>query len=517
MIHKRWLVRAIAALAVLSMLAAACGGDDDDGGGSEAAEDVDPNGELRLSASLAQTGLFFDLTTQVSVPLIWHPMIFDTLLRRQADGGIEPGLAKKATVVDSSTLTVELNSGIKFSDGTPLDAEAVKFGIERNINLGKQGSFEAELYQLGSITVDSPTELTIKLKTPVAGAWYRLLTLPETSPVSPTAAKAGTDFNKTPVGAGPFTVESFAVEDHVTLAKNPTYFEASKIRLAKITFVHVTPESLGNALRSKTVDLSNSVPYAVAEGLVGTGLEVSTSVSDNSLLQGHICKSRPPFNDLRVRQAVNYALDRDELNAIYDGKGEPMWGFFASDSIFHDPSLEDFYKRDIPKAKSLLAAAGMPNLAFDMYFPAGLDGQRAAEVFQQQVAEAGITVTLKPAQADFFPEALGAPIQFFALQRSGLQKVTRVYVPGSYGNVCNWNDPELNELVAKIQAVQEDSPEGIKLWKELQRHALETAVTIFGLFGVQTQVWDDSRVGDVSFRFLSTQPIPDFYGMYITG
>ncbi|MGD9796633.1 MAG: ABC transporter substrate-binding protein [Acidimicrobiia bacterium] len=509
----------MALIASVSLLAAACGGDDDEPGGSSGAADVDPTGVLRLGSTLGDTtgGITFDLTTQVLVPPMWYPMIFDTLLRRTSDGGSEPGLAKEATIVDPSTLTVELHPGITFSDGSPLDAEAVKFGIERNINQGKQGSFEVELYQLQSITVDSPTELTIKLKTPIAGAWYRLLSLPETSPVSVVAARAGNNFNQNPIGAGPFKLESFENQNHLKLVKNPDFFQADTIRLGGIEFVYVSATAISNALRSRTVDMQSSLPYSLVQGLEGSGVHVQTKVSDNSSLIGHICKSRPPFDDLRVRQAINYAIDRESLNALFDGQGEPMWGFFAEDSPWHVDGLDDYYERDLAKARKLLADAGQSNLTFDVFVSPGLDGQRAGEVLQQQLAEAGVTIKLNTltTQTDFFPDATKAPMYFFPLSRAGLNKITRVYVPGSYGNVCTWNDPVLNELVADLQAVQEDSAEGIRLWKEIQEHAFETAVSIFGLFTVQSNAWFEDRVGDVDFLFIATAPVPDFYRMYI--
>src|SRR5690606_24035981 len=125
--------------------------------------------------------------------------------------------------------------------------------------------------------------------------------------------------------------------------------------------------------------------------------------------------------------------------------------------------------------------------------------------------------TLKPSTPGslFFPNAEGAPMNFFPLSRSGLLKVTRVYVPGSYGNVCTWDDPELNDLVHQLQAIQEDSPEGIELWHQIQAHAMDTALTIFGLFTVQANAWGDDKVGGVDFRFISTQPVPGFYDMFI--
>jgi ABC-type transport system substrate-binding protein len=231
------------------------------------------------------------------------------------------------------------------------------------------------------------------------------------------------------------------------------------------------------------------------------------------------CKSRPPFNDIRIRQALNYALDRKALNdTVYEGKGEPMWGFWKADSPNHDKRLDNYYAYDLDKAKRLLAEAGQPNLTFEMFFTTALsDSQRAAEVVQQQWARAGVKVNLKPIvqQQDFFPDAKGAPMQFFPLQRSGHSKVSRVFLPGSFGNVCGWDDPELTRLVRGVQAVAEDSPEAAKLWSQVSEQALKTAVTIFGLFGVQARAWNDTRIGNVAFYEDRTGATLDYHSIYI--
>src|SRR5262245_28645750 len=206
---RRWL-RTIALVAVLALLGAACGGDDDDdnAGGQDTAS-VDTSGVLKIPFDLTGLQAKFD-PIGVTSPFWWHFAVYDTLLHMHDDGTYEPGLAKKATIVDSSTLTVELNENLKFQDGTPLAAEAVKFGIQRNIKPNKPGIFRvAELSQVDTMTADSPTKLTIKLKTPIAGSFYSLFAHGETMPVSPTAVQKGIDLNSNPVGAGPFKIEKY--------------------------------------------------------------------------------------------------------------------------------------------------------------------------------------------------------------------------------------------------------------------------------------------------------------------
>jgi peptide/nickel transport system substrate-binding protein len=402
-----------------------------------------------------------------------------------------------------------------------MDAQAVKFGIERNVKGGQAGAFEAEILEYDSIVIDDPLHFTIKLKTPIAGAWYRLLRLPETSPGAPAAVQQrGAAFDKTPVGAGPFVVESINEPQGIKLKKSPTYFQADKIKLGGVEFVDVTPQATVTALRSGAVDGMNAAISDTATGeLQGApGVKTDQQVTDNVMMIGLMCKNRPPFNDVKIRQALNYALDRKAMNElVWQGKAQPMWGFFKSGSPFHSKSVDDYFAYNPDKAKALLAEAGQPNLTFDSIFTPSSDSQRSLEVAQQQWAKVGIKVNLKQvaSSADFFPDAKPAPMNWFALTRIGLNKVTRVLVPGSYGNVCTWDDPELNRLVKSLQAVKEDSPDGIKLWAQVEDQAVKTAAHIFGLFTLQTKVWNE-RVGNPKFIYTATgQPILDFYNVYI--
>ncbi|MGE0881588.1 MAG: ABC transporter substrate-binding protein [Acidimicrobiia bacterium] len=533
-----------AALA-LSMLAAACGDDSDNGsagdttaataaatttGGSSGAttaaastapKDVDTAGVLKLPFDLqANGGPSFDPAkpTPPSPQTSYAIMLYDTLLRPDKDGKLNPGLAKSATIVDPSTIKIELFPNIKFSDGTPLDAAAAKFGIERNRD-GKSTTLSAELQEISEITVDSPTAFTMKLKTPIAGAVYDLLGHGDFLIVSPTAVKAGVDFTKAPVGAGPFKLSSVTPGQVVKYVKNPDYFQADKIRLAGVEWYHVTAgPTLINALRAGDIDVAEGITYTQANGLSGGNVVTELEAGDNVMLWGQMCKSRPPFDNLKVRQALNYGIDRTALNnTFYGGKGEPMWGFWGSKSPLHSKAVDDYYKYDPTKAKQLLAEAGASNLSFDMFFTPGVS-DAAAEIVQRQWADIGVKVNIKPltAGADFFPDAKAAPINFFPLERTGIQKVARVLVPGSVGNVCNWDDPDLNGLVAKIKSVAPDSKEAVQYWADLQKLVLDKAMNLFGIFGVRAKAYLNNRVGNPSFMVnFQGRPTVDYYNVYI--
>ncbi|MGE0794987.1 MAG: ABC transporter substrate-binding protein, partial [Acidimicrobiia bacterium] len=270
----------LAALAVLSLVAAACGGDDDDGGDSSSAADVDPAGILRLPIDMtAPTFGQLDPTKAVAALGILQTYFLGSLLKLNSEGEIEPSLAREVEVVDASNLVVRLRPGLTFTDGTPLDAEALKFSWERTVREAQPGAIEAEFREFQTLTVTSPTEMEVTLKTPIAGAFYRLMRLAESSPVSPTAVRSGADFNANPVGAGPFKLKRFQAGQALELEKNPTYWDADNVKLAGIEYVNVTPQSTGNAVRTSVIDFINlSAPEARAvEGVSGWDIVVEPS------------------------------------------------------------------------------------------------------------------------------------------------------------------------------------------------------------------------------------------------
>jgi peptide/nickel transport system substrate-binding protein len=507
--------------ALLSLVAAACGSE---GTKKEAAAEVDPNGIVRVVTSLLATSSYLQLdpVKAVTPAVLTHQLIYDNLLRAQLDGSYKPGLAKSATVVDPTTIKVELQPNLKFTDGTVLDAAAVKFNIERMAAATNPGAIAAEMKQLDTITVDTPLTLTIKLKTPIAGLFYQYLSRGETMIVSPTAAKSGADLATAPVGAGPYKLQSLKTEDKMVFVKNPDFFQADQIKVPTIEFVHTaSPQSTENALRTKVADAADNVTTDIVRSLTGSGLSVRQEVTDSTLFWAQICKSRAPLDNVKVRQALNYALDRDALNQVlYDGKSEPQWGFWSSKSKFHDPALNDYYKLDLVKAKQLLTEGGYPTGFTLQLVVSNVPSVTtiATELVQQQWAKIGVKVEIVASSnvvQDFFIDNK-YPGQFFPLQRAGLDKVTRNLLLGSIGNICAWNDPDLNDLVAKIRAVAQDSDAAVQLWHQLDKLALERAMNIFGVFGTTANVWDGTKLANVKFTpNFQGAPYLDFFSVYV--
>jgi peptide/nickel transport system substrate-binding protein len=503
----------------VALLASACGGgDDDDTGAGENAgttappptadvpdEDAfDPQGVLRVGADLtAIGGVGLDPATAESPADFVHlQLVYGSLLHATPEGGWEPGLAQDVSVTDPQTLEVTLRRGLVFSDGSPLDADAVKASLERNVASENVNSHRQELREISAIEVVSPTELTIRLAVPAAGTFYPLLGGIETLVVAPASIASG-DVNANPIGAGPFVLERYESEVVLALRKSDTYHDAENVRLAAVEFVHTTAGSARiNALRGDRIDYMQANAED-PDALRGGNVVVDRRPSDNSFVWLPICKTQPPFDDVRVRKALNHAIDRDAINqALLDGNGEPQWGFWTSNSIYYPEALEGIYEYDPDLARELLAEAGVTNLRTGIMIVGQPLADRFGEIVAQQWSEIGVQTEVVRSTnivEDYFNE-VKQPFASIPLTRTGVDKVARNFQSGSIGNVCGYDNAELNELVDTVRAVEAGSDEAVAAWARIQELLVgEEAAAIFGVFTPQVNAYNSARVGGVEF------------------
>jgi len=522
----------LAVATAMALVASACG-DDDDGDGSGAAtsagagattqpsgvatsvaddepdddepDDVDPAGVLRYPQDLTSAGGIKLDPAQMNTPTEhWIlRLLYDSLLRPTADGGFEPGLAREVSIVDPSTLHITLQEGVTFQDGTPLDAEAVKFSIERNAATNKAQTFRmAELGQIASIDIDNPLELTIRLKLPIAGSFYPLLADGETLVVSPTAARSGQDLHAEPVGAGPFRLVSFEPERLLKLEKWDAYFQADEVRLAGVEFVHAVPgPATENALRSDAIDAA-PVPPPTAEALEAAGFNARIESDENTVIWLSMqCGQYPVLQDVRVRQALNFAMDRDALNnGLYSGRGGPMWGFWPEGHKYLPDDVAGRYAFDPDRARQLLEEAGQAGLTLRLMHAPGTTQQRFSDIVQDSFGQAGINLELVQSPNTIQDYYLDKKAELFVTtqSRQWTDKLTRNFAPGSVGNTCDPNNPAFTDAMNDVRAVAPGSDEAIDPWHRAQRILVDEARGVFGVFGTQAVVWND-RVGGIDF------------------
>jgi ABC-type transport system substrate-binding protein len=452
-------------------------------------------------------GVKFDPTTP-SNPNDWYMQqwLYDSLLRQEADGTYTPALAKSATVVDPSTIVIEMRPGVKFSDGTPVDAEAVKFSIERTLAANNVGSDRAELREIESITVDSPMKLTIKLKTPIAGQFFNLLAHGETYVVSPTAVKSGTPLDEKPVGAGPFVLDSYTPESKAVFKPNPNYYDKKRIKLGGIELIQALatdPQANINAMLDGIANVAQLNGITGTEAITNAGMKLDIRANDTTAIYGALCKSKPPFDNVKVRQAINYAVDRDVINQlVYQNKSQPMWGHETKGNALFNPKLDGYYAHNVKKAKKLLKEAGVDNLSFDIYSNLSADTTRVGEIIKEQMAEAGITVNLKNTTnivQEFFTDNQ-APSALIPLRRAGLDKITRNLAPGSIGDTCGYDDPKLNDYIAKLKTLGASSKEYQQTWRAMDEYIVTNALHLFLIWSPTVNGYNPESVTKAYYR-----------------
>lgn len=307
----------------------------------------------------------------------------------------EPALATTWATVDNRTWTFTLRAGVRFHDGTPLDAEAV---VRNLVRLGEQQGFPGRAERVGpqvvSITLDKPN-----------AALLATLSQPFFTLQSPRELGRSTH----PVGTGPFRFAS-AEAGQVVLSANPEYWGGAP-RLASVVFKRYPGEdSLVAALLAGAVDVTSAIGQRRLDALRSQPRVALDSQTGLNLALLSLNNERQPFGDRRVRQAIARTVDRDALVArVLGGHGEPARNPLPP-SLWAYATRSKELVRDLPAARRLLSEAGLPGgfettlLAVDSprtYLP---DPLRVASLIRDQLAEAGIRVRL--VEAPSWPEYL---------------------------------------------------------------------------------------------------------------
>jgi len=378
-------------VAASALVMGACGG----GGGGGGSSDDDAGDKPVSGGSVSMV--------QMSEPRILDPgvmvnalpqngivgnALFGTLMVDKPDGGFEYGLAESMETTDGGTTwELTLRDGLTFSDGSPLDAEDVAYNWERlkDPQLGSTSKTTADY--LDELKPDGQV-LTFTLTEPIAnyanGVAYNSLNWIG----KPEALEAGqAEFDKNPVGAGPFTLKSWTRGGKMVLVKNDKYFDAPKPYLDELVLTANGDEGqrLQTAL-SGGVDLAVTNDKARYEEGVDGGLKGLTQGLNGGVSAG-MNTTRPPFDDPRAREAVAKAVDRNAINeAAYEGKGEVPKTLFNEDSPFYSDTPLTAYDPD--GAKKLfdeLADEGKP-VEFTFTAFQASQSKRIAETIQAQLS-----------------------------------------------------------------------------------------------------------------------------------
>jgi peptide/nickel transport system substrate-binding protein len=387
-----WLV-----IVVMAVFAAACGGN------TEPAEESSGGDELQVAQELivltgSDASTFDPHFCTDSATEIFNKNMYNNLLRFNSEMELVPDLAESWSVSeDNLTWTFKLRQGVKFHDGTPFNAESVKVSFERVLNPDTGSPRRSVMEIIDKVEVVDESTVNITTKTP-CGSLLQQLAHPVAAIISPTALDTyGEEYSSHPVGTGPFKFVEWKIGEELVLERNEDYFD-NPPQVAKVYF-RVVPEDATRSLllESGSADIAMRLPVTEVERLEGNA-EISISESDTVMtMYVALNNNKGALKDARVRQALNYAVDKSVivndilggLATVADAPISPYtWGYASIGT----------YPYDVEKAKQLLDEAGYANgLELELWTPVGryLMDTQVSENLQAQWAEAGINVKIR--------------------------------------------------------------------------------------------------------------------------
>lgn len=485
-ILKRWM-----AVLVASTLIAGCSGN------TENLESADKTNEMSISNSETESSKDFIYCCGTE-PTTLDPhlvndnataraigQIYETLVYRDTDSSIKPGLAESWTVSDDGTVwTFKLRQGVKFQDGETFNAEAVKYNIERLKNPETAAPKASVVDLVKSVDVVDDYTVVFTLTEP-SGVFLAQISSYTTGMMSPKASKEyGKEFGQNPVGTGPLKLESWDFGSSLVLTRFDDYW-GEKATVDSVTF-RIVPEDASRVMMLKTGDadvVQGIPPIQIEELNTDSNVKVMIETGYRTIFLG-MNSTVKPLDDVRVRQAVNYAIDRNAIiKNVMRGIASYPDSFMVSNVIDNSAKGLGCYEYNPEKAKELLAEAGYENgFTLTLSTPEGrypMDRQ-VAEVVQAMLMEVGITAEINildwgayseqatAGQHQFFLLGMGCPTgdpEFNLFMNFGTEG------PQNYSRFSNTNVDKLLEEQSKILDEEKRSEVMYSIQEELKSDA----------------------------------------------
>ncbi len=424
--------------------------------------------------------------------------VFENLVQyKEGSTEIEPGLATEwSCSPDGKEWTFKLRQGVKFHDGTPFNAEAVKFSVERQLPPNRTDDMPYASFTFGPVQkVEVVDEYTVKfiLNAPYAPFLANLAMSLAAPIVSPAAVqKYGADFIKNPVGTGPFKFVKWEPGQQIVLERNEEYW-GQKPAIDKLVFKFTKENSVrASELITGAIDAMDGVDPNDVKKLEEAGMKV---IKDPGMNINYFAffTHKKPFDNVKLRQAVSMAINRDNLSQyLYQGYATTANGPLPSFMPGYDPNLKPL-PYDPEKAKQLLAEAGYPNglkitiMAYTNPRPYNPVADKLAAAIQADLLKIGIQSEIKTWPWKEYKDALfkaeegdcflygwigdnGDPDNFLSLFDSNEIE--------SSLNSAKYKNPKVDELL-KQGREEMDPAKRAQIYSELQKIVLEEAPWVY--------------------------------------
>lgn len=431
-----------------------------------------------------------------------HMHIFDTLGWRDDEGNVTPRLAKSWEQVDDTTWQFVLQEGVVAHDGSALTSEDVKYSMERCMADPQFAQYQLpEQVGLEEVVIIDELTFQFKLKAPTNVMEFWLFEAP-ILPKSYYEGKTSDQVADNAVGYGPYKLVEWVRDDHITLEANENYWQGAPA--IKNVVVRVIPEESAriNELLAGSIDFAEQISIDIGDqaNSAFTHLDAQEGLRKLQLTMS-IEKGNPALQDVRVRQALNYAVDKESIcENILSGYTTPYSSYVNPAN--NNPALSP-YPYDPDKARELLAAAGYADgLELKLVSPSsryGLD----REVTMQMAADleaVGVKVTCEYMELGVFLEKLDAReltdlvwIGWAALVNPVVENL--ILTSGHVDNSATYSNAEFDALYAQLAASM-DKEEQQRLNFQMQEIVWNDCPWLFGwklpqLHGVNNRVqWD---------------------------
>lgn len=425
--------------------------------------------------------------------------VFEGLTRIDRNGEVKPALAESWSVSeDGLTYNFKLHDGVTFHDGAVFDCSDVMFSFERAMAHDSVNAQKRLFAPISSIACPESDKVAITLKEPT-GTFLSDLAWGDAVIVDPASAA---DNKTNPVGTGPFKFKRWVKGDRVELVRYDNYW-GDKVALASATFKFVSdPSAATAAMMAGDLDAFANIPAPEAlpamEANPNLKVHVGTTEGETILALNNGAK---PFDDIRVRRAIAYALDRQ---SIIDGAMFGQGALIGSHVAPHNPAYVDLtgrYPFNQDEAKKLLAEAGYGDgLTLRLMLPPPSYARRSGEIIAAQLAEIGVDVEIIPLEwAQWLDQVFKRTDYDMTIVSHTEPADIEIYARDKY--YFNYHSPEFKELYKKYVATL-DPEEAKKIMGDLQRKLSEDSVNVFlfqlpkqGVWNAKVQgLWENSPI-----------------------
>ncbi|WP_170231402.1 ABC transporter substrate-binding protein [Pseudonocardia kunmingensis] len=472
---------ALLATALVVVMLSACGGDGGepaDAAPGTAESEIDPNATLRYAGQVGIPDLDPHRARSEVLSFSYGlGMVYDRLFTVTADGKTEGMLVTDWELsMDGTIMSMNLREDVTFRDGAPVDAAAVKVNLDRARTL-ETPVVKAQMAAVQEVLVTGPYQVQLQLSRPTPAMPYVLAMM--SGYIMHPALIANGDPRTEANGSGPYAVESFVPTKSLTLVRDGNYWDPEAAKLARIEYTTIgDPQAFLNALRGGQVDIGQMQPGEAS------GLDTVPGINIVRVPHGigvslYLNYGREPLDDIRVRQAINYAYNREAITGALLPGSVPAYQHYREGLPGYDPELEKSYEYDPAEARRLLTEAGYPGgidlgeVMISQALPSPI-----GDVMQEQLSEAGIRI--QPVVVD----SVAIFQQWASGQYSGQISFNGTGSEPGLGAVHRWKTPssnpapttpEFEEMLTAASDSRLTDTERIARYEELNGYLVEQA------------------------------------------